>query len=371
MEWLLPKVELLDYVMRSTEEGVVLLDDQLRVHYMNRTAQSLFEIDENGYRGKHFYRDLLALNISTDRKTPVLQEVLETGKAERGLRRQTKSGRHLDLTVIPLLKNGRKKGLLLSSRDVTPYIEMERELDLAFALTLPNSKVEHKLKSIVEYQDVYDPTEKQITITGAIADGGYRHVVNCLKLFSALVNQGVTKVIGIDKDLLVNAFIYHDLGKSQPILRIGDQVDPREVFEDGKLHAFRGAEIAAHYYGQGADITDIIRYHHHSEEELSPAFPWRLLPMFRLFQLVDGLSAAITRGGVVVNFCVRDCVVQVSESNQRPQYDGIWEIDLYTGRRERVASTHDAPPRRIHAGELLDDAEAAQVDSLAMGDRAT
>jgi hypothetical protein len=117
---------------------------------------------------------------------------------------------------------------------------------MAFALTLPNSKVEYKLRSLVEYQDVYDTTTKKIKITG------------------------------------------------------------------------------------------IIRYHYHSEADLPESFPCRLLPMFRLFQLIDGLSAAITRGGVSADFIVRDTVIEVTERNLRPQYNGTWLIDLYTGDRKRV-----------------------------------
>jgi putative nucleotidyltransferase with HDIG domain len=176
-----------------------------------------------------------------------------------------------------------------------------------------------------------------ITITGIIPDGGYRHVVNCLKILASLHEQGITKLIGIDKDLLVKGLIFHDLGKSQPDLKIGDVVNPKEVFEDGKLHAYRGADIAKHFYGLDDDIVEIIRYHHHSEKELPESFTWRLRPMFRLFQLIDGLSAAITRGSVKLEFCVRDSVITVTEKNHRPQYNGTWQIDLYTGKRISLA----------------------------------
>jgi hypothetical protein len=154
-------------------------------------------------------------------------------------------------------------------------------------------------------------------------------------LFSLLHAQGITKVIGIDKDMLVQAFVFHDLGKSQPVLTIGEIYDPKDAFEDGKLHAFRGAEIAKYHYNQHEDIVEIIRCHHNREDELPETFPSRLLPMFRLFQLVDGLSAAITRGGVQVDFIVRDCEIQVTEENHRPQYNGTRLIDLYTGKITR------------------------------------
>ena len=58
-----------------------------------------------------------------------------------------------------------------SVKDVTPLKRaevqaryQERELEMAFALTLPNSKVESKLKSSPEYQDIYDPATGQARV---------------------------------------------------------------------------------------------------------------------------------------------------------------------------------------------------------------
>jgi len=174
---------------------------------------------------------------------------------------------------------------LITGEDVTALFAIEQELDMAFALTLPNSKVKYRLKSIPEYRDVYDPNTKLITVKGIVEDGGYRHVVNCLKLFSQLAEKGITQLIGIDKDALVQVFIFHDLGKSQPELQVADIVDPKIAFENGKLHAERSADMAKHHYQQRADIVNIIRYHHHEEKELPDTFPRHLLPMFRYFKL--------------------------------------------------------------------------------------
>jgi hypothetical protein len=82
--------------------------------------------------------------------------------------------------------------------------------------------------------------------------------------------------------------------------------------------------------------TYIFLSDHHNEEALPQSFPWRLLPMFRLFQLIDGASAAITRGEVEIEFSVRDCEIQLIENNHRPQYNGTWLIDLYTGKKVRL-----------------------------------
>jgi len=122
-----------------------------------------------------------------------------------------------------MLENGNVVGVIQTFRDITGQEEMRSqllasrdELDSRLALTLPNSRVEHKLKNTPEYRDVYDPDTGEITITEVIADGGYKHVVNALKVLADLNNKGIMSLLGISKDVLVQSIIFHDLGKSQP-----------------------------------------------------------------------------------------------------------------------------------------------------------
>jgi hypothetical protein len=329
--------ELIHYIANNSDEALVMVDTELRVRFLNEQAKAYMRIPGETPVGRHLLNELQFF-VSKDQRQSVVLEAIQTGGMLRGVRRQTAGGRTLSLNITPVMHGGRAVGAILSATDITPYLEMEQELDLAFALTLPNSKVEHRLKSIVEYRDTYDPGTGLIEITGVVENGGYRHVVNCLKLFSVLASQGVTKLIGIDKDLLVQALIFHDLGKSQPRLAVGDVVDPRQVFEESTRHAFRSAEMACHFYGVREDGVEIIRYHHHAESALPETFPWRLLPMFRLFQLIDGLSAAMTRGSATARLEMQDCRIKVTEINVRPQYDGTRAIDLYTGEWIRQTS---------------------------------
>ncbi|WAH38568.1 PAS domain-containing protein [Alicyclobacillus dauci] len=336
MESLLEQRNLLfDSVADSMEELLILVDSECNVMYFNRAAKEALGLTE-GCIGRHVFDELKIWIVNDDRNHTIIHEVLKTRMAQKGLRRQTIDGRELLINIVPMSTASTRRGVLITAQNISHVIAMEQELDMAFALTLPNSKVEYRLKSIPEYQDLYDTDTKFITITGVIADGGHRHVVNCLKIFSVLVAKGVTRLIGIDKDSLVQAFIFHDLGKSQPVLQTGDKVDPKIVFENGKLHAARGADIAKYYYQQKDDIVTIIRYHHHGESELPNDFPQHLLPMFRLFQIVDGLSAAVTRGGVNVSLDVHDCVITIQEVNRRPQYNGTRHINLYTGQSEWI-----------------------------------
>ncbi|MCY0876032.1 MAG: PAS domain-containing protein [Firmicutes bacterium] len=318
----------------AMSEILVLLDDQLRVTFVNDSAKQILGLSDISYQGKDFFSELDVWKHYADRKRTKVHDVLESGVPIKGITRATQDGRILAINIVPVRISNATDGVLITGEDVTHLMAMEQELDLAFALTLPNSKVEYRLKSIPEYRDRFDPKTKQITITGIVKDGGYRHVVNCLKLFSQLTAQGVTRLIGIEKDDLVQAFVYHDLGKSQPDLHVGDVVDPKVVFEEGKLHADRSADMAQFNYGQKQDVVDVIRYHHHGEQELPSTFARRLLPMLRLFQIVDGTSAAMTRGGVDVSFAVHDCTVTIREVNHRPIYNGTRLVNLYTGERQ-------------------------------------
>ena len=329
---------LLSCILDSTDEILILIDCDLRVKYVNPAAEKSLELEGVHYQDKHIYSDLDFVQLPSDYEKKILEEVVRTGEARRGVLRKTATGRTLSMNAIPLFEEEIEKGILITGKDITDIMMMQNELDMAFSLTLPNSKVEYKLKNTVEYTDTYDPESKMITITGIIPDGGYRHVVNCLRLLSNLYQKGAGKIIGVDKDQLVQAFIFHDLGKSQPILSIGDIVDPKKVFEESKLHAYRGADIAENFYHVHDDIIEIIRYHHHGEHELPDTFPWRLRPMFRLFQLLDGLSASITRGGGEVDFTVQDCIITVTEKNHRPNYNGTWQVDLFTGKRTKISN---------------------------------
>ncbi|WP_198851911.1 HD domain-containing protein [Alicyclobacillus sp. SO9] len=338
MDLLIPEENLLSYVLDAMAEAVVVVDPNLRINYVNNAARCIMEsfartagspvgTDFNAYFGLS----------STNDTAGAIEDVLQTGVRKNGVLRKLPNGITVRMNVVPLIENEAIRGVLLTAQDVSELTEMEEELNHAFSLTLPNSKVEHKLKNTVEYQDEFNPVTKQIRITGIIQEGLYRHVVNSLKILASLSAQGITKVIGINKDELVQAIIFHDLGKVQPDLQIGDVVNPVEVFEDSKLHAFRGAELAQHYYHQSETIVQIIRYHHHyKENELPETFPWKLIPMLRLFQLIDGLSAAMTRGGVEVDFRVENSTIYVTERNRRPQYNGSWRVNIYTGERHRL-----------------------------------
>jgi hypothetical protein len=207
-----------------------------------------------------------------------------------------------------------------------------QEAELALAVLLPDQHITNRLQSVVEYTDEYDPSTGKIRITGVISQGTYRHVINILRLMAEAFRQGLGELPGIEKNVLVTAAVFHDLAKVQPKLEVGALVDPKEVFEPGYLHAFRGAALAQGVYGLNAEVVTLIKYHHHEEEELPPDFPEHLLPMYRFFRLVDGLSAGITRRAATVTMSVEGSKVAVKETNPVPAYNRSIVLDLYTGK---------------------------------------
>lgn len=227
--------------------------------------------------------------------------------------------------------------LVLFTEVTTEYRLMDmlknsrEEAEQALAVMLPDQRITSRLRSIAEYADEYDPSTGKIRITGVLEEGVYRHVINMLRLIAEAFRQGLMELPGIEKNFLVSAAVFHDLAKVQPTLQVGETVDPKEVFEPGYLHAFRGAALGKGIYGLDEGVVNLIKYHHHAESALPPDFPPYLLPMFRFFQLVDGLSAGITRRGSQVTMEIRGSTVRVEERSSVPQYNRALTLDLYTG----------------------------------------
>lgn len=333
-------------ILSSLHEGLILIDRNLIIREFNPAAERL-----TGFRAAD--RIGKKAEVVSREESPFFH-VLATGEARFGVETELLDGRIFVANYVPLYSGTRIEGVVETFTDITEQILLQRqlarakaELDQAFALTLPNSRVEYKLKHTPEYRDEPLPSSGRIRITEVIPDGCYQHVVNSMKVAADLNHAGAMSVLGVNKDTLVQAIIFHDLGKSQPLLRVGDCVDPREAFEPSVRHAARSAEIAEHFYAKPADVVALIRYHHHEEIDLPPEFPEHLLPMYRLFRIIDGLSACLTRRQGSYDLRVDLDVVTVNERSPHPSYDREWSVNLLTGRTE-IRPRHDRsgrPPR--------------------------
>ncbi|MHB8928605.1 MAG: CBS domain-containing protein [Bacillota bacterium] len=319
-------------ILKSLHEGLIVIDCDLVIREYNAAAERLTGNKASERLGQK-------AKVISVKESPVFK-VLSTGQPIFNEESQLKDGRWFLANYVPLIEEGKVTGVIQTFSDISEQKELQKqlqgtrdELDKAFALTLPNSKVEHKLKHSPEYRDLYLLHSKKIQITEVISDGCYQHVVNSMRVAADLNEKGVMNLVGINKDTIVQSIVFHDIGKSQPQLAVGDIVDPKKTFEEGYLHAFRSADIAGNFYSKNSDIVNLIKYHHHEENILPPDFPSYLLPMHRLLRVIDGLSACLTRRKGNYAVVADGSRLLVSEHNGHPQFNNEWSIDLFTGER--------------------------------------
>lgn len=337
----IPLAQLQQYVLDALYTGLIIVDDRGTTRMLNPAGAEILSVDSGKVVGKP-YEELaqyLFPHMREYLKVSAVPKVL-AGAADRGERQLLlPNGRHVLFKFATIREQGKVRAVLVTFMDITPQkqaevsaYQQERELEMAFSLTLPNSKVEAKLKSSPEYQDIYDPGTGQARVTDVIPDGTYHHVINGLRIMAELKNIGVFQLVGVDKDTLVQAFIFHDIGKAQPTLKAGEMFVPRDTFEPGYLHAARSADWAHKDYHVTTDVEWLIRYHHTRETELPPDFPSALKPMMRLFQLVDGLSAAMTRrNAYIAPMSLNGSVLTIDESNVDLRYNRRYRLAIYTG----------------------------------------
>lgn len=317
-------------LIASLCEGLAVVDHEFVVREFNPAAERISRLEARKVLGRK--------SLIYGAPDSVVRRVMESGKPLYNVEVQAKNGRVVLTNNVPIVQDGHIAGVMQTFTDITETKQMylallkaRDELDKAFALTLPDSRVEQRMKNTPEYRDNYNPANGMIEITQVIEDGGYLHVVNALKVAADLNEKGLMSLLGIDKDTLVQALMFHDIGKSQPVLNVGQVVDPYKAFEESTKHAERSADVAANDYQKPADVVTLIRYHHHREEDLPDCFPRHLLPMLRLFKIIDGLSAGLTRRSARIGFRVSGPRLTVLEHNAHPSFDRTMEIDLYTG----------------------------------------
>lgn len=341
-------------LLSSMHEGMIEVDSSYIIREFNKGAENISGLKASERIGKKCH-------IYMEAGSPV-SKVLETRQPLYNVEVMGKNGKTYLTNNVPVIEEGKVKSVLQTIIDITEIkdmqnklVDMKEEIDKAFALTLPNSKVENKLKNTPEYTDIYDKETGLIKITGVIPDGSYRHVVNCLKFAADLNEKGMLSLIGIDKDTLVKVIIFHDIAKSQPDLQEGDVVNPKEVFLPGHIHAEMSADIAEKYYDLPEDVVTLIRYHHHEGKDLPPGFPKYLLPLLRLFQVIDGASAGLTRRKAKIEFKVKHSTLIIFEKNIHPDYNNIYKINLFTGQKQLLDWPKDSRDTELMLGELKAD----------------
>ncbi|MEW5761686.1 MAG: PAS domain-containing protein [Bacillota bacterium] len=323
---------LLSGVCEALPVAVLCFDGNLTIRYANRAACRLLGATEAEVVGRNLedcFSRFFTHTVEEYRRTSPVYKLVAGGGPVNGVERIAKDGRTFLLYYASTAGGGGRPLFIVTLVETTSHL-LGREMAAAFPLIFPDT-VERRLRCTPEYTDRYDPETGEIVITGVIPDGCYRHVVNCLYLLAELEKLGVLAYTGVGRRELVETMVLHDAAKTQPRLAVGRRVRPAEVFEDGKHHAARGALLAVREHGVSPTVETLIRYHHHREDELPPAFPPALRPAYRLVRLVDGLSAAITRRGARVHLEAQGSAVAVREENPHPGYNGYRVIDILAG----------------------------------------
>lgn len=206
---------------------------------------------------------------------------------------------------------------------------MLNELTEAFSLTIPDNRLEKKLKTTPSYVGFYDNSTDYLEITRVIEEGLYTHTINCLKIAADLKNCNVFDLIGIDKNILVQTILYHSNAKTQPRLCVGDIVKYSDLFENKKSEAERSATFAKKYYNVPDSVYYLIKYHKHDESEIASEFPKYLLYVFRLFQVIDSASSVITKSEIKmdISFEFTDFILYVNKTKNG--VSSQYRIDLY------------------------------------------
>lgn len=333
-------------ILGALTSGFVLIDAHGVIRTINDAGAQLLGIEASDFVGQPY--EELAQTLFRDMQeylrlsgVPVL---LRGGARAASREFRTQQGRMVQFDYGAVRDRGNLIAVVVTFTDVTAAYEARsraeaaaREAELAFGLTLPNTKVEAKLRSSPEYQDDYDPQTGEATVTAVIPAGTYWHVVNGLRLMAELKALGVFQLVGLDKDTLVQAFIFHDLGKEQPMLTVGQRFVPSETFEPGYLHAARSAEWAVKEYKVSDEAAWIIRYHHTASEDLPRDFPEALKPMWRLLKVVDGLSAGITRRQAqIAPLILQGTTLTIREANPDGRYHRAYRVSLYSGQEEAL-----------------------------------
>lgn len=332
---------LAEKILGALYAGLIVIDAQGITRYLNKFGADLLGTEPDAVVDRP-YEELAQTffpHITDYLADSAIPLALTTAVSQGEREFTTKHGRRLLFKFGTIREQHHVVAIVVTFVDVTVLRHAEiqakaraREAEMAFGLSLPNSKIEMKLQTSPEYQDIYDPATGRATVTRVIPDGTYYHVVNGLRLLAELKAIGVFQLVGFDKDTMVQAFIFHDIGKEQPHLHVGQEFVPQDTFEPSERHAHRSADWAAKDYHVSQDVQWLIRYHHTPESALPTDFPASLKPMWRLFKVVDGLSAAITRRNAhVAPLELHGTRLRICEDNDDKRYHRHYELALYGG----------------------------------------
>jgi len=126
-----------DAIIRSIDDGIVVVDHEVRVIQMNPTAAKALNVDPNQIQGRHFLEV-----VKNEMLFNYVKQSVETGQPPSIEERKTiftvehgEKQRHYQFSITPVLgKPGALLGVVLLLRDVTRLTELDR-LKSEFVMT--------------------------------------------------------------------------------------------------------------------------------------------------------------------------------------------------------------------------------------------
>jgi transcriptional regulator with PAS, ATPase and Fis domain len=134
-------------VLEGSGEIIVITDEKLKVLYLNRKAESFYNIKKENAIGK---------NLESFFSTLILKDVLDSGEPVMESYHQPRLGLYVLINSLPIKVDNRLIGGVSMERDITTMVNMNKEILKA------NSKLNILQKEIEKIQYVGDKAFKKI-----------------------------------------------------------------------------------------------------------------------------------------------------------------------------------------------------------------
>ena len=163
-----------DNILESIHDGIIAVDDEKNVQFMNAVAKKILDCDANE-----------KINLINEKVfvEKFLCNTIKTGQSTFGIQEKTNSGTDLLLDCIPVMKGSEINGAVAILHDRTEYIKLMEDL----------SGTKYLVDSM--RANNHDFTNKLHVILGLIQIGEYDKAVSYIENISIIQRETLSKVM--------------------------------------------------------------------------------------------------------------------------------------------------------------------------------
>lgn len=161
-------------ILESIHEGIIAIDDERNIQFINGVAKKILGCDEEGKDG------LINGRLFAEK---FLFETLTSGESLLGMHEKTESGAELLIDCIPVKQDGRIKGAVALLHDRTEYTKLMEDL----------SGTKYLVDSM--RANNHDFTNKLHVILGLIQIGEYDKAVSYIENISIIQRETLSRVM--------------------------------------------------------------------------------------------------------------------------------------------------------------------------------